>query len=784
MGYYPVGQTVVTWTVTDIHGNVATCDQLITVSDTEAPVITLLGDDNIELCEGDLYDDAGATAYDNCDGDITANIVTVNPVNTSVPAVYVITYNVTDAAGNPAIEVTRTVTVYAQPVAFAGDNATICETGVYITDGATATYASGVFWEAPLGDGFFENDVELLTTYYPGTADIANGSVELCLTAYPIDPCTLPNTECMILYFDPKPAAFAGDDDLICEGDEFELSLATAENYSSLLWTGGDGTFIPSNDVLNPTYVPGAGDLANGGVQLCLTANGAGACTEFAISCLYLTVVPNPTIDVVPEIELSCENYDFVEREFLPIPVCAVVANADYVQWETSGDGSFDDPTAACTNYNLGDNDRWAQMITLTLKAYGPGSCNFVAEATVILYIPTQIILIDDPTWWGISSYVNKSASTVPEVMEPAVLYPGSDALVIQINKGGQYYWPEPTPPINQLGNWQPIGYKAKFKKETCIPIYGDVVTDFTFQIGGPQAFTYVPVLTNVITPIADLFAGHLQDILLIYDWNEAKLWTQFAADFTELMPGKAYLLVRQPGSLPYTVEFPAFDPDQGIVAKVGAKSVMSFTSPWNEVVNTSQAHFILFADQVLNQMQPGDVLGVFNSIDECVGVSEFASRDNLMKLLAMGDDPLSSAIDGLQVGENMTFKLYRQSTDETFDVTFTYDTEFPNFDNSFEVTGVSRAIGMTMTATSIGNLPADMSINVYPNPAKDVLNVVSDLSIKNITLVNYVGQSVYTSAVNSNTYQMNVSTYAPGMYIVRIETTDGTIITKRITIK
>lgn len=81
--------------------------------DTTAPVITLLGTTPVNLYVGDAYSDAGATASDNIDGDITANIITVNPVNTAVAGTYTITYNVSDAAGNPATQVTRTVNVLA-----------------------------------------------------------------------------------------------------------------------------------------------------------------------------------------------------------------------------------------------------------------------------------------------------------------------------------------------------------------------------------------------------------------------------------------------------------------------------------------------------------------------------------------------------------------------------------------------------------------------------------------------------------------------------------------------
>jgi hypothetical protein len=82
-------------------------------ADVTPPVITLLGDASVTVTEGDTYTDAGATASDDVDGNITANIATVNPVDTNTPAVYTVTYNVSDSAGNAATEVTRTVTVQA-----------------------------------------------------------------------------------------------------------------------------------------------------------------------------------------------------------------------------------------------------------------------------------------------------------------------------------------------------------------------------------------------------------------------------------------------------------------------------------------------------------------------------------------------------------------------------------------------------------------------------------------------------------------------------------------------
>lgn len=84
-----------------------------TEKDVTKPVITVLGSSTVTVTVGHLYEDAGATATDNIDGNITAQIVTVNPVNTSILGTYTVTYDVTDAAGNTATEVTRTVRVVA-----------------------------------------------------------------------------------------------------------------------------------------------------------------------------------------------------------------------------------------------------------------------------------------------------------------------------------------------------------------------------------------------------------------------------------------------------------------------------------------------------------------------------------------------------------------------------------------------------------------------------------------------------------------------------------------------
>jgi hypothetical protein len=110
--------------------------------DTEAPVISLLGSTEVEAECNEAYVDAGATALDNPDGDITTSIIVDNPVNTAVPDDYTVRYNVTDSAGNAAVEVTRLVKVRDKlppEISLYGDNPLKIECGdPYVEFGATA----------------------------------------------------------------------------------------------------------------------------------------------------------------------------------------------------------------------------------------------------------------------------------------------------------------------------------------------------------------------------------------------------------------------------------------------------------------------------------------------------------------------------------------------------------------------------------------------------------------------------------------------------------------------
>jgi len=115
------GNYTVTYDVNDSSGNEAeqvtrNVEVVVQVVDNTPPVIVLNGAETITLAVGDTYAELGATASDDVDGNITNVIVETGTVDTTKAGTYTIKYTVTDAAGNAAEEVVRTVTVNAAVV--------------------------------------------------------------------------------------------------------------------------------------------------------------------------------------------------------------------------------------------------------------------------------------------------------------------------------------------------------------------------------------------------------------------------------------------------------------------------------------------------------------------------------------------------------------------------------------------------------------------------------------------------------------------------------------------
>ena len=291
-----VGTYTVTYNATDASGNeAAAVSRTVNVVDTTVPVITLTGEATVTIEVGSTYTDAGATALDNYDGDITSSIVTVNPVDTDVVGVYTVTYNVTDANGNVAVEVTRIVNVVDTTVpviTLTGESTVTIELGSTYTDaGATATdnYDGDITSSIVTVNPVDTDVVGVYTLTYNVTDANGNVAVEVTRTVNVVD-TTVP------------VITLTGEATVTIEvGSTYADAGSTAlDNY--------DGDITSSIVTVNPVDVTTVGTYTltynvtdangNAAVEVTRTVNVEDALSVVEIEKIELDIFPNPTSSI------------------------------------------------------------------------------------------------------------------------------------------------------------------------------------------------------------------------------------------------------------------------------------------------------------------------------------------------------------------------------------------------------------------------------------------------------------------------------------------------------
>ncbi len=108
---YKLSGNKIIYKVSDSSGNTTRKEFDAIIMDNEKPTIILNGETTIYLAVGSKYTEPGYVAIDNCDGDVTEQVLVKSDVDTSKPGTYYVSYSVIDEFKNMQT-VTRTVKVF------------------------------------------------------------------------------------------------------------------------------------------------------------------------------------------------------------------------------------------------------------------------------------------------------------------------------------------------------------------------------------------------------------------------------------------------------------------------------------------------------------------------------------------------------------------------------------------------------------------------------------------------------------------------------------------------
>jgi hypothetical protein len=339
---------------------------------------------------------------------------------------------------------------------------------------------------------------------------------------------------------------------------------------------------------------------------------------------------------------------------------------------------------------------------------------------------------------------------------------------------------------VNPNFTWNPNGYAYSLNEEkgalvnlgSGYPTSVDVVGYPTLgnSVDMPAGTNYMPVWSQNVVLADDVFGPISGDIYAVFSMDYSGYWFPLYGIYTleYLVPGSSYMvLLTNAATLNFDV--PAVD------AAPGYANLPRNITTWEDATLTASQHNIVITSDAMSQLEVGDVIGAFNEFGQITGMVEITSLRNNTMLRTYGDNPFTKNNEGFVDGDMMTIKVWRNGEEIIAQATF--DANMPN-QNVFEKNGISTITNLKVGATSINDLTASLTADLYPNPATDVVNVATNFEIKNLKVVNYVGQIVFDQNVNQMNFQINTSNYVSGMYFVQIETTEGVVITKRLTVK
>ncbi len=257
----------------DASSNVGTSgDNTFTTTgvDNTPPVITLLGQNPLTLTVGDTYTDPGATASDDVDGDL-GTVAGSGTVDTANAGTYTVTYNVSDTAGNLAVEETRTIIVVDPAVTpviptIVINGATIVSS--YTVTEATARFLSGLQFDTTDAASVTVNGSSV-TASATVTAVSDSDAITVGLHVYNVVVTSSTGDTANITVSYEVTADFDDSADLVVTGIDAVKTYATADDTYANGWSWVYHVTVPTNEtdfqMKFSDFISGANSIAAAG---------------------------------------------------------------------------------------------------------------------------------------------------------------------------------------------------------------------------------------------------------------------------------------------------------------------------------------------------------------------------------------------------------------------------------------------------------------------------------------------------------------------------------------
>ena len=367
--------------------------------------------------------------------------------------------------------------------------------------------------------------------------------------------------------------------------------------------------------------------------------------------------------------------------------------------------------------------------------------------------------------WDIISTYIN-SNENVQSMFEPIL-----EELVIIKDANGLVYWPDlEINTLVNLNNHDAFGIKTLYPNE--LTVYGDFIQpeDIEFNLAGWNYISYPRYLSM---PLESALLDLLGNIKLLKDDSGNVYWPELNINTVDqLFPGEGYVLKVFEDQL---FNFPSnsdgiFNIGELVSPNYSGRLSLDQPSYYTDFQKTNNNMTIGIPLDVWNdfEIQDGDEIAVLDLEGNIFGVAILENSNNV--LVVWGNDDLSMEKDGMFSGEKLFFELWDESTNNLYDLNFTWQ----EGDDNYIINGIS-----IVSNASVTNKQSNVfkSIKCYPNPNTGAFNI--EMLINNetdvvIDIFNSIGKKVYSYdcgllSIGSYNLPFSLKNNVQGMYYLEV---------------
>ena len=368
---------------------------------------------------------------------------------------------------------------------------------------------------------------------------------------------------------------------------------------------------------------------------------------------------------------------------------------------------------------------------------------------------------------YGYSFVSSRILHTNPDILEvlESVL---TDDLDFVRNSEGQTLLKIGPNWINGIGDWNTTeGYLFRMNADDQVNFEGGVINPSS-PINLHEGYQFISYLPEYAGDAVMVFESILNDNLQYIRNSDGNVLRKIGPNWVngigDAVPGEGYLIKM------YSDDILIYNVPENTKKATFSKPLPTHFS--FEGGNPADPVYSIYVEG----LETGDEIAILDN-KSVVGYGKVYSDKKLQNCVAVFSTLNNE--QGFKSGNQVSAKVWDSELNKEVPINVEYlnpygdawlESTFPSDDGEYSIFNITKNIVNENTVSQI---------NVYPNPAKNLINIVSNEIMNKVEVFNSSGKSMIINIENSDKIQINVSNLKTGLYFISIQTPSKRIIEK-----